>query len=88
MPPLSYLILVHAQSKWCATLNTPKKRNTGNVAYNTNEKLAEGTSIETGLIRSYYRNGRPFRENSNSDKEGDAKKLVRLREGDTARVFR
>jgi len=32
-----------------------------------------------------YRNGRPFRESSGSKKEGDAKRLLKLREGDIAR---
>ena len=33
----------------------------------------------------YYRNGRPFRESSGSTREGDAKRLLRLREGDIER---
>ena len=33
----------------------------------------------------YYRNGRPMRESSGSEKEGDARQLLRLREGDIAR---
>jgi integrase len=33
----------------------------------------------------YYRNGRAFRESSGSTKEGDAKRLLRLREGDIER---
>jgi integrase len=33
----------------------------------------------------YYRNGKPLRESSGSKKESDAKRLLRLREGDVAR---
>src|ERR1043166_3116961 len=33
----------------------------------------------------YYRNGRPLRESSGSEKESEAKRLLRLREGDIAR---
>lgn len=32
----------------------------------------------------YYRNGKPYRESSHSTKEGDAKKLLKLREGHIA----
>ena len=32
----------------------------------------------------YYRNGKPFRESTNSDKETEAKKLLKLREGHIA----
>jgi len=32
----------------------------------------------------YYRNGKPYRESSNSHKESDAKRLLRLREGQIA----
>ena len=33
----------------------------------------------------YYRNGRAFYESSGSRKEGDAKRLLQLREGDIAK---
>jgi integrase len=33
----------------------------------------------------YYRNGRPYEESSRSSKEGDARRLLRLREGDIER---
>jgi len=33
----------------------------------------------------YYRNGRKYRESTGSEKEGDAKRLLRLREGDIER---
>src|SRR5262245_16345801 len=33
----------------------------------------------------YYRNGRPCRESSGSEKESDARRLLRLREGDVER---
>src|SRR5438876_3429303 len=33
----------------------------------------------------YYRNGKPLRESSGSEKESEAKRLLRLREGDIAR---
>jgi len=33
----------------------------------------------------YYRSGKSFRESSGSAKESDAKRLLRLREGDIAR---
>jgi len=33
----------------------------------------------------YYRNGKPVRESSESTKETEAKKLLRLREGDVAK---
>jgi hypothetical protein len=33
----------------------------------------------------WYRNGRPMRESSETDKESEAKKLLKLRQGDIAR---
>jgi integrase len=33
----------------------------------------------------YYRNGRPYRESTGSDRESDARRLLRLREGDIER---
>ena len=33
----------------------------------------------------YYRNGRPYEESSRSSKEGDARRLLRIREGDVER---
>ena len=32
----------------------------------------------------YYRNGKPFRESSKSEKESDAKRLLKRREGEIA----
>jgi hypothetical protein len=34
----------------------------------------------------YYRNGRPMRESTESDKESEAKKLLKLREGEMSLV--
>jgi hypothetical protein len=54
--------------------------------YRRKKKLADGTLIETGPYWvKYYRSGRPMRESSGSEKEGDAKQLLKLREGDVAR---
>jgi len=54
--------------------------------YRRKKKLEDGTLIETGPYWvKYYRAGRPMRESSGSEKEGDAKRLLKLREGDIAR---
>src|SRR5262245_4313810 len=54
--------------------------------YRRKKKLEDGTLIETGPYWvKYYRNGRPMRESCGSEKEGDAKQLLKLREGDIAR---
>ena len=43
-----------------------------------------GSIYQRGKIYwiKYYRNGKPYRESSHSDKEGDARQLLRKREGD------
>jgi hypothetical protein len=46
-----------------------------------------GMTYQRGRIWwvKYYREGRPMRESSHSDKESDARKLLTLREGDIAK---
>ena len=46
-----------------------------------------GMTYQRGAVWwvKYYRNGRPIRESSHSDKESDAIQLLKIREGDIAR---
>jgi hypothetical protein len=54
--------------------------------YPRKKRLADGTVIETGPYWiKYYRNGRPMAESAESEKESDAKRILRLREGDIER---
>ena len=45
-----------------------------------------GMTYQRGAVWwvKYYRNGRPIRESSGSEKEGDAIQLLKIREGDIA----
>src|SRR2546427_107789 len=51
--------------------------------YQKKWKAADGT-VKTSPIWwiKYYRDGKPIRESSESEKESDAKKILKLREGD------
>jgi integrase len=54
--------------------------------YRRRYKTADGTIKESPTIwLKYYRDGKPLRESSGTSKEGEAKRLLRLREGDCAR---
>ena len=47
-----------------------------------------GTIYKRGntLWIKYYRNGKPYQESTHSDKEGEAKKLLKNREGQSWRA--
>jgi hypothetical protein len=54
--------------------------------YKRKWKNKEGTIRESAVWWiKYYRNGCPMRESTETDKESEAKKLLKLREGDIAR---
>jgi integrase len=54
--------------------------------YRRKKRLSDGRVVETGPYWiKYYRNGRPMSESTESEKESDAKRLLRLREGDIER---
>jgi len=54
--------------------------------YRRRKKLADGRTVETGPYWiKYYRNGRPLCESTESEKESEAKRILRLREGDIER---
>lgn len=54
--------------------------------YRRKKKLGDGTKVEVGPYWiKYYRSGLPYRESAGSVKESDAKRLLRLREGDIAK---
>ena len=46
-------------------------------------KDKKGKECKTYWIK-YYRNGKPYRESTRSDKETDAKRLLKKREGEIA----
>jgi len=54
--------------------------------YKRTWKDKDGTVHQCDILWiKYYRNGKAYRESSGSAKESDAKRLLRLREGDIAR---
>src|SRR5262245_22907249 len=54
--------------------------------YKQRWKDRDGTVRESKIWWiKYYRDGKPMRESSDSDKESEAKKLLRIREGDVAK---
>ena len=53
--------------------------------YKRNHKDKDGTIKESPVFWiKYYRAGKPYRESTHSEKEGDAKRLLKLREGQIA----
>src|SRR5262249_48879031 len=49
-------------------------------------KKGDGSVFQRGAVWwiKYYRNGKPYRETSGSDKESDARKLLKKRQGEIA----
>jgi hypothetical protein len=54
--------------------------------YRRKRKLPDGAVVESGPYWiKYYRNGRPIRESTETEKESDARQLLKQKEGDVAR---
>ncbi len=54
--------------------------------YRRRYRTADGTIKESPTLWiKYFRDGKPMRESANTDKESEAKRLLKLREGDVAR---